>query len=139
MTYKYSICHPDKSAIEYPDKELNTKEVFEMVKSYPWVNILEAMEKISNDKIFYSPSLDFKNLKEERSLTISGMLENGKLEFSVWYHRPVKYRPLYGLLPERTKIKLTDLWGLSLEKSLEFFSAFLDKKYEKLDSLMAKK
>lgn len=139
MTYTYSICHPDKSEIEYPEKELNSDEVIELIKKYSWLDILKSMSQIPNEKIYYSPSLDFKHLVDNRSLGITATLENEKPEFSLWYNRPVKIRPLFGLLAERTKMQVVDKWDFSLDKAIEYYHLFLNQNYEKLEKLMTEK
>ena len=139
MTYKYSICHPDKFEIEYPETELNSYEVIELIKYYSWLEILKSMDNIPDEKIYYSPSLDFENLSDKRSLGITATLENGKPEFSLWYNRPVKTRPLFGLLSEKTKMKVTDKWDFSLDKAIEYYHLFLNRNYEKLERLMTEK
>ena len=139
MTYKYSICHPDKSEIEYPETELNSYEVIELIKYYSWLEILKSMDNIPDEKIYYSPSLGFENLSNKRSLGITATLENGKPEFSLWYNRPVKIRPLFGLLAEKTKMKVTDKWDFTLDKAIEYYHLFLNRNYEKLERLMTEK
>lgn len=139
MKYKYSICHPDQPKIEYSHIELNSEEVIELIKNYSWLEILKSMDNIPDDYIYYSPSLDFKCVSEERSLGITATLENGKPEFSLWYSRPVKFRPLFGLLSEKTKTKLTDKWDLNLNQALGFYRVFLNKEYEKLEHLITEK
>lgn len=136
MTYTHSICHPDKPEIEYPDNTLSDSEITDFIRSYPWLDILKSMEKIPEDRIFYSPSLDFKEMDGKRSLGITATLENGKPEFSLWYNRPIKSRPLFGLLGEKTKIEVIDKWGFSLEKAIQYYHLFLGRSYQKLERLM---
>ena len=57
MSYKYSICHPEKSEIEYPNQILSEKEVKEKVLNYPWINELKKMKLMKENEIHYSPSL----------------------------------------------------------------------------------
>lgn len=139
MNYKYSICHPEKQEIEYPEKELNRYEVIEMIEYYAWLDILNEMEKLPQGKVFYSPSLGFSNEADKKSLDLSATLENGKPEFSLWYNREVKRRPLFGLLSEKTEMSVIDKWDFSLEKALEYFKIFLDRDYIKLEKLMNEK
>lgn len=136
MIYTYSICHPDKYKIEYPDKELNKDEVIEMIKEYSWLEILKSMDSIPDDKIFYSPSLDFKSIADNRHLGITATLENGIPEFSLWYNRPITSQKLFGLLKEKVEMKVIDKWEFSLEKALEYYTIFLSRDYEKLERLM---
>lgn len=139
MIYKYSICHPDKPEIEYPENNLNDSEIINLIRLYPWTNILKSMEKIHEDRIFFSPSLDFKEMNEKRSLGITATLENGRPEFSLWYNRPIKSRPLFGLLGEKTKMELIDKWGFTLEKAVQYYHLFLEKNYQRLEKLMTEK
>ena len=139
MTYKYSICHPDKPNIEYPEKKLNGDEVIEMIKFYPWLDILKLMDKIPDERIYYSPSLDFESSSDKRNLCITATLESGKPKFSLWYQRPVIIRPLFGLLPKKTRIKVIDKWGFNLDQAIEYYQLFLDRQFEKLERLMTEK
>ena len=91
MNYKYSICHPDKYDIEYPDKVLTKDEVVEMVKNYKWLEILKSMDTIPDDTIYYSPSLDFECIGETKNFCFTATLENDQLKFSLWYNREIKY------------------------------------------------
>lgn len=136
MNYTYSICHPDKPKIEHPSQVLSTKEVSEMIASYSWLEILKLMENIDNDKIYYSPSLDFKNQKDSYSLGITATLENGKPEFSLWYNRPITKRSLFGLLAPKTKMEVIDKWGFTIEQALKYYSLFLNQEYKRLEELM---
>ena len=36
MTFKYSICHPEKEEIEYKNNPISDKEVLVIAKKYPW-------------------------------------------------------------------------------------------------------
>ena len=138
MIYNYSICHPDKPKIEYPENTLNVSQVTDFIKSYPWLDILKSMEEISEDQIYYSPSLDFKEMDKKRSLGITATLENGQPEFSLWYNRPVKRRPFFGLVGEKTKMEVIDKWGFTLEKAMQYYDLFLGRNYQRLESLMTK-
>lgn len=97
------------------------------------------MDDMPDNQIYYSPSLDFKCVTEERSLGITATLEHGAPEFSLWYNRPVKFRPLFGLLSEKTKMKLTDKWGFSLDQALALYRVFLNQDYEKFERLLTEK
>ena len=138
MIYTYSICHPEKYKIEYPEKELNRNGVLEMITHYSWLDILKSMDDIPDDKIHYSPSLDFENLSDSRNLGITATLENGKPEFSLWYKRPVKSRTLHGILTGKVEMEVIDKWDFSLEKALEYYHIFLNRDYEELEKLMKK-
>ncbi|MBD3890503.1 hypothetical protein [Olleya marilimosa] len=139
MTYTYSICHPDKPKIEYPKNSLSDTEVIKLITNYPWLEILTQMKSLKQNQIYYSPSLDFKSTTSKQSLCITASLENDVPEFSLWYNRPIKYRPLFGLLSEKTKVEVIDKWGFSLEDALKAYQLFLNKNYNILEQLMAKK
>ena len=97
------------------------------------------MEKIPKDELCFSPSVDIINKIDNRSLCITATLEKGKPEFSLWYKRPVTFRPLFGLLSERTRISVIEKWGFNLDNALEYYQIFLEKKYEKLEKMMNEK
>jgi len=138
MNYKYSICHFDKPNIEYLPETFDRYRLVEIIKNHKWQELLLSMSNLKNEEIYFNPSLDFTDLSDNRSLCLTASLENGELEFSLWYNRPVKSRSFFGLLVERTKMKVIDKWGFSLDKALECFELFLDKNYRKLELKMAK-
>ena len=46
MKFKYTICLPDKSEIQYFDEILNRDQILENAKKYPWISQLELTEKL---------------------------------------------------------------------------------------------
>ncbi len=138
MTYQYSICHPDKPEIEYPSEVLDSYKVTDIAKNYPWLKILKSMEQIPNEEINYSPSLDFTNIKDKHSLCLTAELKKGELEFSLWYNRPKSSRVLFGLLGNRTVMKVVDKWNFDKISALKNLQLFLDKDYKTLEQIMTK-
>ena len=136
MKYQYSICHPDKYDIEYPTETLDRYQVKDMVETYPWLKILKSMEKMPSDKINYSPSLDFTNIKSNHSFCLTAELKDEKIEFSLWYNRPIKSKILFGLLGYSTVLKVVDKWSFNKESAFENLQLFLDKNYISLEKIM---
>lgn len=134
MTYKYSICHPDKPKIEYLNQELSSYQVIEIIKYYPWSEVLKSMNNIEDGNIYYSPSLNFETITGKYSLEITATLEKGKAEFSLWYKKPINNQ-----LSESTKLNVIDKWDFSLDKALDYYKLFLDKNYNELETLMNEK
>ena len=133
MNYTYSICHTDEFEIEYPKEKLNESDVIKLFKEYPWQKKLTEM---NNAEAFYNPSLDFKNIANEKSLGISGHLENNEVKFSLWYKRPIKTKPFFGLFGTKEKMKVIDKWNFDKNKALEYLEVFLNKNYSKMERLM---
>ncbi len=136
MNYKYSICYPDKENIEYPNKVLTESQVLEMAKNYPWKEQLELLNSLPDEKVCYSPSLDFTNTKTEHSFCLTADNTNGELNFSLWYNRPVKIKPLFGLLGEKTVMKVIDKWSFHPEEAYKHLKTFLDKNYHEIERIM---
>jgi len=65
MTYSYSVCHPDRKEIEFPDQKLSKDDVRNMFRTYPWVEILRSMDEMDPNTIFYSPSLAFTHISDK--------------------------------------------------------------------------
>lgn len=63
MTFKYSICHPEKENNEYKDNLISENEVMEIAKNYPWIEKLKFCDSLNPEDIYYSPSLDFTCIK----------------------------------------------------------------------------
>ena len=84
MIFKYSICHPEKENIEYKTNPISEKEVIEIAKTYPWIAKLKFSDTLNPEDIYYSPSLDFTNIKNGISFCLTaGYDKIGKLEFSL--------------------------------------------------------
>ena len=127
MTFKYSICHPNKPNIEYRNNPISGDEVLKIAKEYPWVEKLEILDSLNNGDVCYSPSLDFTSLKNERSFCLTANYDNAKrLEFSLWYNRPKRVKILFGLLGEKEKMVVDDVWSINFDKSIKYLEYFVN-------------
>jgi len=139
MPYKYSICHINRSKIEYPKNLLSDKEVKEMVLKYPWKELLKKLETMPKGKIHFSPSLEFTNLDNNYSFSLSaGMEKLDNFSFYIWYNRPVMKKILFGLMGEKEKFDLIDKW-FSINDSYELLDKFLMKDYRAIERKMNEK
>lgn len=139
MTYKYSICHPEKENIEYRNSPISGSEVLEIFKNYPWIEKIKFSNSLKPENIYYSPSLDFTCIENGRSFCITAnCYESQKVEFSLWYNRPKKVKVLFGILGEKEKMVVDDIWGLSLEKSLTYLEQFVNGNYSLIEKLYEK-
>jgi hypothetical protein len=136
MLYKYSICYPNKADIEYRSDELDTDQVMLLAKKYPWMDQLELSEGMPQEKVNYSPSIDFTNTKTKHSFCLTADLEKSQLMFSLWYNRPVKKKVLFGLLGEQTVMEVTDKWSFDHETALNHLEIFLKEDYASIEKLM---
>ena len=82
MSFKYSICYPDKPDIEFVESEIEANDIVELVKSFNWNE--EGKKQIE----FYSISLDFVRIKDKHRLIISCVVENEIEIFQVTYIIP---------------------------------------------------
>lgn len=138
MTFKYSICHPDKEIIEYPSKVLHSKEVISIAKNYPWKEQLELSEELDDEKVFFSPALDFKNTQLKSSFGLTADYKNEKIIFSLWYNRPKKVKMLFGLLGQTEKMVVDDVWSFSLEEAIKYLKHYVNGNYQIIEELYEK-
>lgn len=136
MTFKYSICHPDKKEIEYLNEPIKAKKVLEIAKNYPWLEQLKSADSIDQSKVYYSPSLDFTCLENDRSFCLTAYFNDRKeLEFSLWYNRPKKVKILFGLLGETEKFVVDDIWEYSFEEAIKNLEHFVYGSYPLIEAL----
>lgn len=84
------------------------------------------------ENIHYNPSLDFTCIENGKSFCLTANYDkNQNLEFSLWYNRPI----LFGLLGEKEKMVVDDIWGFSLEKSLDYLEHFVNGNYSIIEKL----
>lgn len=84
MTFKYSICYPDKEEIEYRNQPISKDEVLRIAENYPWLEQLELSERLDPSKVHYSPSLDFTCLENQHSFCLTADYDKNKnLKFSL--------------------------------------------------------
>ena len=139
MTFKYSICHPEKENIEYRNNPISGNEVIEIAENYPWIEKLKFSDSLNPENIHYSPSLDFNCIQNGKSFCLTANYDkNENLEFSLWYNRPKKVKILFGLLGEKEKMVVDDIWGFSLEKSLKYLEHFVNGNHSLIEELFKK-
>ncbi|WP_047547890.1 hypothetical protein [Psychroserpens sp. Hel_I_66] len=139
MTYKYSICHPQKENIEYLNNSISANEVLEIAKNYPWIEKLKFLDSLKQEDIHYNPSLDFTCIKNGKSFCLTANYDNNKnLEFSLWYKRSKRVKVLFGLFGEKEKMVVDDIWSISFEKSLKYLEHFVNGNYSLIEKLYKK-
>ena len=139
MTFKYSICHPEKEDIEYKNNPISEKEVLEIFKNYPWIEKLKFSDTLNPENVCYSPSLDFTNIKNGKSFCLTASYDKDMgLEFSLWYNRPKKVKVLFGILGEKEKMVVDDFWSLDFEKSMKYLECFVNGSYSTIEELYRK-
>ncbi len=139
MTFKYSICHPEKENIEYRNTSISGNEVLEIAKNYPWIEKLNLSDSLNQEDIHYSPSLDFTCIKNGKSFCLTANYDkNNNLEFSLWYNRPKKVKFLFGLLGEKEKMVVDDIWSISFDKSLKYLEHFVNGNYLLIEEIYKK-
>ncbi|GGK32908.1 hypothetical protein GCM10007962_29010 [Yeosuana aromativorans] len=139
MTYKYSICHPEKENIEYHNSSISGDEVIEIAKNYPWIEKLKFSDSLNPKNIYYNPSLDFTCIENGKSFCMTANYDkNQNLEFSLWYNRLKKVKVLFGLLGEKEKMVVDDVWGFCIEKSLIYLEHFVNGNHSMIEKLYKK-
>lgn len=138
MKYNYSICYPDQSEMEYPEKILSAQEVKKIALNYPWESELQKLKEIDWNKVHYNPSLDFKCVDDNYSFCLTAEGEPEDYSFSVWYNRPIMKKVLFGLLGEKEKFVIIDK-RFSKEASFQLLDKFLAKDYKTIETEMNQK
>ncbi|MCK6691995.1 MAG: hypothetical protein L6Q97_07820 [Thermoanaerobaculia bacterium] len=136
MYYKHSICHPENSEIEYPDKKLSAEQVREIARNYPWKQELQKLKTLPPDEINYSPSVDFTNLQDHHSLCLTAEGEPDDFRFSVFYNRPVKRKVLFGLLGEKVVMDVIDK-PFKVQGAFRLLELFLKQEYGSIEKAYA--
>lgn len=139
MNYKYSICYPDKDQIEYFDTPISGNTLLTIAKNYNWLEQLKLSESLDQDKVHYSPSLDFKCINSERSFCLTADFnKNKEMEFSLWYNRPKKVKILFGLLGTSEKMVIDDVWNYNFKEAIKYLEHFVNGNYQILEDLYKK-
>lgn len=138
MRYNYSICHPEKGDIEYPEVILTAADVKHIALNYPWKSELQKMNNLDLDKVHYNPSLDFINQNNHYSFCLTAEGDPDNFSFSVWYNRPKMKKVLFGLLGEKEKFEVIDK-PFSKEDAFRLLDKFLMNAYQSIENEMNKK
>ncbi|MEE9409003.1 MAG: hypothetical protein V3V28_13115 [Polaribacter sp.] len=130
MSFKYSICYPDRENIDYKNTPITKEEVLDIAKNYPW----EEQLKVKGEN--YNPSLDFINIENKKSFCLTANFDNNhNIEFSLWFNRPKKVKIFFGLFGEKEKMIVDDVWSIQLEDSIKFLEFFVNENYKDLERL----
>ena len=130
MKFKYSICHPNNSKIEYKNSIISAEEVLKIAKNYPWIDQLNLKGE------HYNPSLDFTNIKNNQSFCLTAEFnDKNELEFSLWYNRLKKVKIFFGLFGEKEKMVVDDVWFFSKNESIKYLEYFVNGNYSLLEKL----
>lgn len=136
MTFKYSICHPNKPNIEYINNPVSGNEVLKIAKDYPWIKKLKILDSLNDGEVNYNPSLDFTCIEKKISFCLTANFDNNKkLEFSLWYNRPKKVNVLFGFLVKKEKMVVDEIWSISFDKSLKYLEHFVNGNYSIIENL----
>lgn len=136
MSYKYSICYPDKKDIQYFDTPISSKEVISIAENFNWVEELTKYRNLAEEQLFYNPSIDFQNITEGISFCLTAeFTTTNQLEFSIWFCRPKKVKKLFGLLGTTEKNVVDDAWHFTFDQAMKYLQHFLNKNYQPIQEL----
>jgi hypothetical protein len=139
MTFKYSICHPEKEDIEYRKSPISGNEVLKIAENYTWIEKLKFLDSLNPEDIHYNPSIDFTCIENGKSFCLTANYDKNKnLEFSLWFNRPKKIKVLFGLLGEKEKMVVDDIWSINFEKSLKYLEHFVNGNHSLIEELYKK-
>ncbi|MDF1698708.1 MAG: hypothetical protein P1U56_22840 [Saprospiraceae bacterium] len=130
MSYKYSICYPDKEEIDFPEEEINGDQVIELVKNFNWDDELKKEIEV------YSPSLDFIRISNKRRLILSGIGEGKLEEFQIMYSFPNDENASKAFDAKNYYMSEEYTVVVGIEEAYEILKAFLDQQYDVLLSKM---
>lgn len=129
--FRYSICEPTNPKIIEKGK-IDSSQILEIVENFPWKLHLEEIEKVKD--VYYSPSLEFENLRNTNGLSISAVGTPDKYEFYVFYKRSKIQKTWFGLSEKLNNNFTSDLLDQSKEKTIELLKAFIDNNLSFLES-----
>ncbi|WP_202621785.1 hypothetical protein [Pontibacter russatus] len=131
--FRHSFCDPFKpDVIELGDVE--SKEIINRFEQMPWDEIISRMGKAKESDIHYSPSLEFEDKTTKHGITISAVGTSSLEEFYVFYKRPKRVKKFFGLIESDNPEYLTDVTGQTKEDVIDVLNAFINGKYDFLDS-----
>jgi len=132
-TFRHSFCDPFKpDVIELGDVE--SKDIISRFEQMPWEEIISRMGKAKKSDIHYSPSLEFEDKTTKHGVTISGVGTTSLEEFYVFYKRPKRVKKFFGLIESDNPEYLTDVTDQTKEDVIDVLNAFINGKYDFLDS-----
>jgi hypothetical protein len=137
MSYKCSICYPDRFEIEYNEEVLSAEQVKYIALNYPWESELKKLKNIPFEQVNYNPSIDFTNQNDNHSFCLTAEGEPDNFSFSVWYNRPKMKKVLFGFLGEKEKLEVIDK-NFSQKDSYELLDKYLARDYNSVENEMAK-
>lgn len=133
MQFKYAICYPDKEEIDFRSSPISGEEVIYIARNYPWVDQLNFKETLDQDELFYSPSLEFTCIDNNRSFTLTAIYdERRNLEFSLWYYRPKMIRNSGGAFE---KMEVDDIWSINFDDTIKYLAIFVKGDYLTIENL----
>jgi hypothetical protein len=137
MSYKCSICYPDKAEIEYPEEILSAEQVKQIALKYGWESELQKLETIPYDQVNYNPSIDFTNQDDNHSFCLTAEGKPDNFSFSVWYNRPKMKKVFFGLMGEKEKLEVIDK-RFSKEEAYELLDKYLSADYKSVEHEMSR-
>jgi hypothetical protein len=136
MRFTYSICHPDQQDIDYRNRPISGQQAVDIARHYPWEEELNRLESLDQEQVYYSPSLNFTSVENGRSLGITVVKDEfNKPLFSLWYDRPKNVKILFGLIGEKERMIVDDVWGFDLEESVQYLKHFVQGNYSPIEAL----
>ncbi|WP_210462944.1 hypothetical protein [Rufibacter roseolus] len=130
---RHSFCDPFKpDVIELGDIE--SKNIISRFEQIPWNEIIYRMGKANKSDIHYSPSLEFEDKTTKHGVVVSGVGTSSLREFYVSYKRPKRVKRLFGIIETDNPEYFTDVTGQTKEDVIEILNAFVNGKYDLLDS-----
>jgi len=132
MTFKTSFCDPFKPDI-VDWGEVDKEEVIEAFEGIAWTDLLKQMLNKSDSEIYYSPSFEVLNTKNQHSLAISVVGDPNTYEWYVFYKRPKVIKGFLGFSRKTDPAFLTNVTGQTKKDVLQYIQALLEENHDLLD------
>lgn len=121
--FRYSICEPTNPEIIEKGK-IDSSEIMQIFENFPWKSHLKQMENRKTN--YYSPSLEFENLRTKNGLAISAVGNPDKYDFYVFFKRPKMQKTWFGLSEKWNENYLSELLDQSEEITIDMLKALID-------------
>lgn len=92
---------------------------------YPWMEKLKILSSLPEEKICFSPSLEFEDTVTRQGVIFSFVGDDAGTEFYIFYKRDKMVSIFWGLSKRLVRGKVSDITGQRFEDAQAFLEAFL--------------
>lgn len=122
--YRWTICEPDHPEV-IEKGMISGDDILQTFLQYPWKEKLKLLNSLPEDKICFSPSIEFEDSDAGHGVTFSCVGDETDMEFYIFYKRDKMVSNFGGLFNRQVKGKISDITGQGLADAQAFLEAFL--------------